>query len=853
MRTSGRAGDDPAPGEMSMKTSGVGGQLTRIQLKWLLTLELSSAVKNPKRCAAFPTHPRGGASVVFFRAHLGGTLTVSRSGDPPASSALSRDIPLPSSSPRSPFSTRPTRADLRARDPPSPLSLRDFANGYLVAEILAHYFPSDVSMHSFDRNASSVHKKRDNWGLLVKIFKKHDMDIRTREWEAVCAAEDGAALALVEKLHHALAGGAHFQGATRDHHRDDDVDRSRRPRRSAHEAASPAEAARHSGDPPRHAPPRHHRSDDDRGARGASVAAPSTSELMARGGAAAVSGRRARDDAEDAAAGRAVSTVDVAAGRLVEGEAEEYVEPPRPFRFNPSSSGGFDWEAYQREYMSPGRDGGDGGGEAEDETERGASRASRASRSSDEPEDLEFEPRGARQRAMRPLREGGGDARGSFATRGTIATTRPPSTKAGSTRARRSWTGAPSSPRTGSGTAARAAAAAAAARTLAAAGSTVTTAAGRSACASTRARRRHRTRRTPPPPDPRPGRREGAAPGPPGEGGSGSAPGPPERGEGQGRRRNPPERGEGQGRRRLDEDSFSSFGGPGPSSGRGGFYNPSFYEKLYDRGEPRGILTYDNAGSGGYHRDDAYYVDDGPTRERSLDGPYAGAYGMDYEPKRAEDYRRCLGENGEYLKLGSLGVDVDTQAHREARERKEAIREMDRVVREQNRVAAERRRVARERSEKKTGAGEKASSSPPRLQKRAFRHHTGDVDPIKGPREPSKHDKMLAYAKRHVPKPVQAPPKKAPPKPPRAWGHWDEPVEDAFPRGPEWPHAWGGAPDVPGPHQSALGPSAKTTRRGMHLQPDATHDRGEKREMTELERLEMEHRVHQEKLKALRL
>ena len=264
-------------------------------------------------------------------------------------------------------------------------------------------------------------------------------------------------------------------------------------------------------------------------------------------------------------------------------------------------------------------------------------------------------------------------------------------------------------------------------------------------------------------------------------------------------------------------------------------------------------MTYDNAGSGGYHRDDAYYVDDGPTRERSLDGPYAGAYGMDYEPKRAEDYRRCLGENGEYLKLGSLGVDVDTQAHREARERKEAIREMDRVVREQNRVAAERRRAARERSEKKTGAGEKASSSPPRLQKRAFRHHTGDVDPIKGPREPSKHDKMLAYAKRHVPKPVQAPPKKAPPKPPRAWGHWDEPVEDAFPRGPEWPHAWGGAPDVPGPHQSALGPSAKTTRRGMHLQPDATHDRGEKREMTELERLEMEHRVHQEKLKALRL
>jgi hypothetical protein len=66
MRTSGRAGDDPAPGEMSMKTSGVGGQLTRIQLKWLLTLELSSAVKNPKRCAAFPTHPIPGGALPWF-------------------------------------------------------------------------------------------------------------------------------------------------------------------------------------------------------------------------------------------------------------------------------------------------------------------------------------------------------------------------------------------------------------------------------------------------------------------------------------------------------------------------------------------------------------------------------------------------------------------------------------------------------------------------------------------------------------------------------------------------------------------------------------------------------------------
>ena len=73
---------------------------------------------------------------------------------------------------------------------------RDFANGYLFAEILHRYFPGEVSMHSFDKNASSVHKKRDNWSVLLKPLKKAGFDVTTREWEAICAAEDGAAVTL---------------------------------------------------------------------------------------------------------------------------------------------------------------------------------------------------------------------------------------------------------------------------------------------------------------------------------------------------------------------------------------------------------------------------------------------------------------------------------------------------------------------------------------------------------------------------------------------------------------------------------------------------------------------------------
>ena len=84
---------------------------------------------------------------------------------------------------------------------------------------------------------------------------------------------------------------------------------------------------------------------------------------------------------------------------------------------------------------------------------------------------------------------------------------------------------------------------------------------------------------------------------------------------------------------------------------------------------------------------------------------------------------------------------------------------------------------------------------------------------------------MILYAKQNVPKPVPAPPRRAPPKPLRSHGHWEEPVPEKFAEGPEWPHAWGGPPDVRGPHESKLGANARSSKRGMRLQPDETHDR----------------------------
>ena len=52
---------------------------------------------------------------------------------------------------------------------------RDFASGYLVAEIFSRYFPADFQLHSFD-NGMSLAGRRDNWAQLVRIFAKKGIE-----------------------------------------------------------------------------------------------------------------------------------------------------------------------------------------------------------------------------------------------------------------------------------------------------------------------------------------------------------------------------------------------------------------------------------------------------------------------------------------------------------------------------------------------------------------------------------------------------------------------------------------------------------------------------------------------------
>lgn len=76
---------------------------------------------------------------------------------------------------------------------------RDFANGFLVAEICSRYFPQDVQMHSYD-NGISLARKLDNWKQLEKFFKRSSVPVARELIDAVLHAKPDAAVPMVEAL-----------------------------------------------------------------------------------------------------------------------------------------------------------------------------------------------------------------------------------------------------------------------------------------------------------------------------------------------------------------------------------------------------------------------------------------------------------------------------------------------------------------------------------------------------------------------------------------------------------------------------------------------------------------------------
>jgi len=83
---------------------------------------------------------------------------------------------------------------------PSPVPRSDFANGFLVAEILSRYYKSDISLHSFDNGLGLV-KRIENWALIDKFLRKIGSPIDRNIIDQVIHCKKDAAIPLMEQLY----------------------------------------------------------------------------------------------------------------------------------------------------------------------------------------------------------------------------------------------------------------------------------------------------------------------------------------------------------------------------------------------------------------------------------------------------------------------------------------------------------------------------------------------------------------------------------------------------------------------------------------------------------------------------
>lgn len=80
---------------------------------------------------------------------------------------------------------------------------RDFANGFLIAEIFSRYYPNELSMHTFD-SGTKLACRNDNWEQLFRFFRKQNIPISRAEFEPVINTVNGAAQTLLVKVYSIL-------------------------------------------------------------------------------------------------------------------------------------------------------------------------------------------------------------------------------------------------------------------------------------------------------------------------------------------------------------------------------------------------------------------------------------------------------------------------------------------------------------------------------------------------------------------------------------------------------------------------------------------------------------------------
>ena len=82
---------------------------------------------------------------------------------------------------------------------------RDFADGVLTAEIIAHYFPRLIEVHNYPA-ANSYAQKMYNWNTLnTKVFKKIGFAMQKEELDALCNCTPQAVERMLKKLQQNMA------------------------------------------------------------------------------------------------------------------------------------------------------------------------------------------------------------------------------------------------------------------------------------------------------------------------------------------------------------------------------------------------------------------------------------------------------------------------------------------------------------------------------------------------------------------------------------------------------------------------------------------------------------------------
>lgn len=82
---------------------------------------------------------------------------------------------------------------------------RDFGDGVLAAEVVAHFLPKLVELHNYPA-ANSMQQKLYNWDTLnVKVLRKLNATLTRAEIEAICQCTPGAIEKFLHSLRHKIA------------------------------------------------------------------------------------------------------------------------------------------------------------------------------------------------------------------------------------------------------------------------------------------------------------------------------------------------------------------------------------------------------------------------------------------------------------------------------------------------------------------------------------------------------------------------------------------------------------------------------------------------------------------------